>query len=187
MKPRPRLAIRCAAAAFAAWTTGACRPRETTNAPTSEPAVPVQWSAGDVLGLQPISAAVATSPAMRVARLDALVDLLDAARFADDAAARERLWIGLGGTAKGRGPDATREASSRLLAEAIQLDTSARPLRTSARPLRTSKTRSGTSKIQFLPSLIHSGNPKIHSGSPKNRSRSPNRAPRGGADQSCFF
>ena len=125
MKPRPRLAIRCAAAAFAAWTTGACRPRETTNAPTSEPAVPVQWSAGDVLGLQPISAAVATSPAMRVARLDALVDLLDAARFADDAAARERLWIGLGGTAKGRGPDATREASSRLLAEAIQLDTAA--------------------------------------------------------------
>lgn len=125
MKPRPRLAFRCAAAALAAWTVTACRPRDATNAPTSEAVVPVQWSAGDVLGLQPISTAAATSPALRVARLDALLDLLDAARFADDADARERLWIGLGGTARARGSEATREAAGRLLAEAIQLDTAA--------------------------------------------------------------
>lgn len=125
MKPRPRLALRCAAAALAAWTTAACRPGAATNAPTTEAVHPVQWPGGDVLALQPISGAAATTSAARVARLDALLDLLDAARFADDADARERLWIGLGGTARGRGPEATRDASSRLLAEAIQLDTAA--------------------------------------------------------------
>jgi len=79
----------------------------------------VPWSEGEVLGLRPISGA--SAPA-RVARLDALLDLLDAARFADDADARERLWGGLGGTARGRGPEALRDASSRLLGEALQLD-----------------------------------------------------------------
>ena len=125
MKPCPRLALRCAAAAFLAWSATACRPQAATNAPTTAATSPVQWSAGDVLALQPISVAAATSPAARVARLDVLLDLLDAARFADDADPRERLWIGLGGTARGRGPDATRDAGSRLLAEAIQLDTAA--------------------------------------------------------------
>lgn len=125
MKPRPRLALRCAAAALAAWTATACQPRAATTAPTQAAVSPVRWPEGDVLRLQPISGAAATTPAARVARLDALLDLLDAARFADDADAREHLWIGLGGTARGRGPEATREASGRLLAEAIQLDTAA--------------------------------------------------------------
>lgn len=118
MKLCPRLALRCAGAALAAWTAGACRPSTATNAPT-EVVGPVPWAAGDVLTVQPISGA---SPAARVARLDAQLDLLDAARFADDADARERLWISLGGTPRARGPGATRDASSRLLTEAIQLD-----------------------------------------------------------------
>lgn len=119
MKPCPRLALRCAGAALAAWTAAACRASITTTAPSPLAASPVPWAEGDVLRAQPISGAGA---AARVARLDALLDLLDAARFADDADARERLWVGLGGTPRARGPEATRDASVRLLSEAIQLD-----------------------------------------------------------------
>jgi hypothetical protein len=119
VKPCPRLALRCAGAVLAAWTAAACRPSSATTAPTPLAAGPVPWAEGDVLRAQPISGAGA---AARVARLDAQLDLLDAARFADDADARERLWTGLGGTPRARGPEATRDASSRLLSEAIQLD-----------------------------------------------------------------
>lgn len=143
MKLRPRPAIRCPGATTAAraasgprsgrgsglalWlalaTAAACRPETATTPPAAAPE-PVAWAEGDVLQARPISgpAPAAASPATRVARLDALLDLLDAARFADDADARERLWIGLGGTARARGPEATRDAATRLLAEAIQLD-----------------------------------------------------------------
>jgi len=119
VKPCSRLALRCAGAALAAWTATACRPPTPTSAPSPDVAGPVPWATGDVLAVQPISGA---GTAARVARLDALLDLLDAARFADDADARERLWAALGGTARGRGPEATRDASSQLLTEAIQLD-----------------------------------------------------------------
>ncbi len=58
---------------------------------------------------------------LRAVRLDRLLDLFDAARFADDAAARDTLWLALGGHGSGRGPEATREALSRLLTEAMAL------------------------------------------------------------------
>ncbi|HWB78748.1 MAG TPA: hypothetical protein VG755_27485 [Nannocystaceae bacterium] len=57
----------------------------------------------------------------RAVRLDRLIDLFDAARFAGDASARDTLWLALGGHGSGRGPEATRDALSRLLAEAMAL------------------------------------------------------------------
>jgi hypothetical protein len=60
-------------------------------------------------------------PAERTARLDRLLDLLDAARFGDDGDARDVLWAALGGHAAGRGAEATREALARLMTEATVL------------------------------------------------------------------
>jgi hypothetical protein len=111
-----------AGAALAAWTTTACRPATTTRAPADD-SQPVPWYQGDALAARAISAKAAQgSRADRVARVDALLDLLDAARFADDAGAREQLWLGLGGTPRDRGPEATRDAATRILGEAIALD-----------------------------------------------------------------
>ena len=115
---------RCAAAVstvMLAGTLAACRPATPSQAP-DEGLGPVAWYTGDALAARPISA---TGRAAKLVRLDVLFDLLDAARFADDPDAREQLWIGLGGTARGRGPEATRDASTRLLAEAIALDAQA--------------------------------------------------------------
>jgi hypothetical protein len=53
-----------------------------------------------------------------LARLDRLLDLLDAARFSGDASARETLWGALGGNAISQGQEATRDALTRLLQEA---------------------------------------------------------------------
>jgi hypothetical protein len=61
----------------------------------------------------------------RTVRLDRLLDLLDAARFAQDADARETLWIALGGHTSGVGPQATREALARLLQEALAIEAAA--------------------------------------------------------------
>ncbi len=58
----------------------------------------------------------------RMVRLDRLLDLYDAARFAPDADARETLWAALGGNTSGVGERASREASERLLQEALALD-----------------------------------------------------------------
>jgi hypothetical protein len=106
-------------AALVACATIACRPRTETAPPPAGP-VPVAWYEGDALQARP--AADASTSATRVARIDVLLDLLDAARFADDAAAREALWQGLGGTASARGPEATRDAGTRILGDAIKLD-----------------------------------------------------------------
>lgn len=58
----------------------------------------------------------------RVLRLDRLLDLYDAARFAEDREARESLWIALGGHASTRGIEASREVVLRLLDEAYALE-----------------------------------------------------------------
>lgn len=120
------------AAALVACATIACRPRTETAPPEPGP-VPVAWYEGDALQARVAPAPAAAGPeapppgggairAAAVARVDVLLDLLDAARFADDAAAREALWQGLGGAAATRGGEATREAGARILAEAIELD-----------------------------------------------------------------
>ena len=135
---RPRLALRCAAAVLAVSAAAACRPAATTT-PPPDPDAPVVWYTGDALAARAISTGPGqgsrtgfsagsdassrpASPAERVARVDVLLDLLDAARFADDPGARDQLWQDLGGTARGRGPEATRDATSRVLGEAISLD-----------------------------------------------------------------
>lgn len=58
----------------------------------------------------------------RAVRLDRLLDLLDAARFGGHGGAREAMWDALGGHATDRGPEATREALTRLLQEALALE-----------------------------------------------------------------
>jgi hypothetical protein len=58
----------------------------------------------------------------RVLRLDRLLDLYDAARFADDQPARESLWLALGGHASTTGIEASREAVLRLLDEAYAIE-----------------------------------------------------------------
>jgi hypothetical protein len=76
----------------------------------------------DVAVLEPLAAG---SCSARIVRLDYLIDLLDAARFAEDEHAREALWIALGGHALGIGFEATREATGRLLQEALAIETDA--------------------------------------------------------------
>src|SRR5690606_24776971 len=72
-------------------------------------------------------AALATGdPQARAVRLDRLLDLFDAARFGQDEDARETLWGGLGGHATGVGEQASREATERLLQEALALEDAAR-------------------------------------------------------------
>ena len=114
----PRARTVCAAT-LVACATIACRPPETKPPPAGP--VPVPWYSGDALQARP--PAEQTTTAAKVARLDVLLDLLDAARFADDTPARDGLWQALGGTIATRGGEATREAGTRILAEAIKLDT----------------------------------------------------------------
>lgn len=63
-----------------------------------------------------------SGPQGRVFRLDRLLDLYDAARFAEDTSARETLWLTLGGSTSARGITASREAVLRMLDEAYALD-----------------------------------------------------------------
>jgi hypothetical protein len=58
----------------------------------------------------------------RILRLDRLLDLYDAARFAEDPEARESLWLALGGHASTRGMEASREAVLRMLDEAYEIE-----------------------------------------------------------------
>jgi hypothetical protein len=62
----------------------------------------------------------------RLIRLDRLLDLFDAARFGADEYARETLWTALGGHPVGIGSEATRDATARLLEEALAIDAAAR-------------------------------------------------------------
>lgn len=115
--PRGTSLSRAALLASALVACAACRPAGGTLAPTSEG--PVPWIDADPLAAAEIPAADA--PPARVARLDRLLDLFDAARFADAEPARAAMWGALGGPG-GRGPAATRDAETRLLAEALALD-----------------------------------------------------------------
>lgn len=126
----PRLALRSAAAVLAFTATTACRPAATTPPPVDDSPEPA-WYTGDALRARAISTGPgqgsrtdsrAATSSERVARIDVLLDLLDAARFADDTPARDQLWNDLGGTPRSRGPEATRDATGRILAEAIALD-----------------------------------------------------------------
>ncbi len=58
----------------------------------------------------------------RAVRLDRLLDLVDAARFGGSGEAREAMWDALGGHVTDRGPEATREALTRLLQEALAIE-----------------------------------------------------------------
>jgi hypothetical protein len=85
------------------------------------------WIDGAPLVGEPLDTAVLDalangSPPARVSRLDRLIDLFDAARFAEDEFAREALWAALGGHSLGIGPEATREATGRLLQEALAIE-----------------------------------------------------------------
>ena len=101
---------------------GACAHKSSQTAPKPPPEA-IGFSDAPLLGAQsgPTRAA-ASQPSERVARLDRLLDLFDAARFAEDQGARESLWEGLGGASMGRGHGASREALARLLDEALALD-----------------------------------------------------------------
>lgn len=109
---------RAALALVLAASTLACRPQGSTAPPDTGP---VAWIDADPLAAAEIPAKSSGARA-GVARIDRLLDLLDAARFTGDEAARDALWTALGGAAMGRGPDATREAEMRILTEALALD-----------------------------------------------------------------
>lgn len=66
--------------------------------------------------------------ATRLARLDRLLDLYDAARFTQDPTTLESLWIVLGGHTTQRGPEASREAALRILEAALALEEEAAAL-----------------------------------------------------------
>lgn len=94
-------------------------------------APPVAWIDAPLLGSPPaevetLSGLAAGDLRARMVRLDRLVDLFDAARFGQDDDARETLWAALGGNTIGVGERASREASERLLQEALALDDAAR-------------------------------------------------------------
>jgi hypothetical protein len=110
---------RATVALVLAASTLACRPQG-SSAPPADTG-PVVWIDADPLAPAEIPASSAGTRA-GVARLDRLLDLFDAARFTGDEGARESMWTALGGAAMGRGPEATREAETRMLTSALALD-----------------------------------------------------------------
>jgi hypothetical protein len=106
----------------------ACAHPAGSVAPTLAPAA---WIDDPLLGSPPaevdvLAGLAAGDPRARVVRLDRLLDLYDAARFGQDQDARETLWAALGGYGIGVGERASREASERLLQDALALDEAAR-------------------------------------------------------------
>lgn len=107
---------------------GACAHPAGSVPPTGDATA---WIDDPLLGSPPAEVDVLArlaegSPRARAVRLDRLLDLFDAARFGQDAEARETLWAALGGHPLGVGERATREASERLLEEALAIDEAAR-------------------------------------------------------------
>ena len=91
------------------------------------PKAPPTWIKAPLLGevdgdLEGLASLHERGAKGRVVRLDRLMDLFDAARFAEDEYARETLWEALGGHQVGIGEEATREALRRLLQEALALE-----------------------------------------------------------------
>ncbi len=128
---RPSLAPRllpglCLAAALlggcAGRTGGTRAPEVPTRAPwVEDPAVVLDTRAE----IERLEALRVGGPAERLARLDRLLDLYDAARFDHGPArrrAREALWAALGGTRQSTGEDATREAARALLGLAHRIE-----------------------------------------------------------------
>lgn len=86
------------------------------------------WMDGDLVGaavrdepstLAELGSGTATQ---RLARLDRLLDLYDAARFAADSDALDTLWLALGGHTSQQGPEASREAALRILEAGLALE-----------------------------------------------------------------
>lgn len=107
---------------------GACAHPAGTTPP--EPG-PTAWIDDPLLGspsaeVEVLARLAAGDVRARVAWIDRLLDLYDAARFAQDEDARETLWAALGGHATGVGERASREASERLLQAALAVDEQAR-------------------------------------------------------------
>lgn len=108
--------------ALALCGLAACAPRDRQGTQAPEAQAPT-FSDAPVLGaIERLTLPAGASRAQRLSRLDRLLDLFDAARFGDDADARESFWLSLGGSARGRGQEATREAALRLLDEALRLE-----------------------------------------------------------------
>lgn len=104
---------------------GACAHR-----PAAQPSTQVGWIDAALVGQTAGEGADLdldedAAPTLRVAGLDHLLDLFDAARFAEDADAREALWSALGGHPTGIGDTATRDATARLLDEALAIEEAA--------------------------------------------------------------
>ncbi len=99
---------------------------------TTPPAAPTAWIDAPLLGsptgeVESLLGLREGDLSARRARLDRLLDLYDAARFGQDEDARETLWGALGGHATGVGEQASRDATQRMLAEALALEEQARP------------------------------------------------------------
>jgi hypothetical protein len=76
--------------------------------------------AEDATRLPPLSRSASAEE--RLARLDRLMDLYDAARFGGEPAARDALWAGLGTSGGARGPEASRDVLNRMLQEAWEVE-----------------------------------------------------------------
>lgn len=116
------------AVALGGLFVAACAHPAGTKAPASEPAA---WIDDPLVGSPPAEVEVlaglhARDTRARAVRLDRLLDLYDAARFAEDEDARETLWAALGGHPIGVGDRASREASERMLEDALAIDEAAR-------------------------------------------------------------
>lgn len=112
----------------ALWAAGACAHPAATVSPEPTPAA---WIDAPLLGSPPeevdqLTALAQGEPRSRAVRLDRLLDLFDAARFGHDEDARETLWGALGGHPTGVGEPASRDATDRLLRDAMALEEAAR-------------------------------------------------------------
>lgn len=114
---------------------GCARPATSSTPPAGPPAA---WVDAPLLGSPPQEAEQLAALAQgdrraRQVRLDRLLDLYDAARFSQDEDARETLWSALGGHPSGVGEQASRDATQRLLQEAMALEDEAQ--RTNDEPI----------------------------------------------------
>lgn len=98
-------------------------PRPGTQSPLLDAAQ--QKPAHEISAMDPLKLAPnpQRQPAQELGALHLLYDLLDQARFAQDAQARDLLWTVLAGGEQRRGTQAFRQAASEILARAWDLET----------------------------------------------------------------
>ncbi|MEM7154983.1 MAG: hypothetical protein AAF799_19200 [Myxococcota bacterium] len=118
------MALRGRIAALLLPVLGACA----HPASTTPPALPaIDWIDAPLLGAPPrevdtLASLQTGDLRARQVRLDRLLDLFDAARFGQDDDARETFWAALGGHPTGVGEQASRDATVRLLEEALAIE-----------------------------------------------------------------